>query len=166
MKFSYEAFLNKQEEVWTRKRKRRQNKPIPLWLAPFYPDQHLSPAEVYPIRLYIQAALVLVLFFALIEVVLWAILLLALFGPSLLYHLLTYHDLKHRVFIGILSHEGLYFAPFVLIAAIILSLLIFWPRYYFWNRRAARLRRLGQDGLPPQNPISTPGHGAWPPEPR
>jgi hypothetical protein len=68
--------------------------------------------------------------------------------------------------IGLLSHEGFYWMPWMVLFLLAFNCLLYLPRFYFWNRRAERLRR-----EPPSSSEATVEAVAldtsiWPPPPK
>jgi hypothetical protein len=162
-----EATLRKMEAFWTRHR--WETEPPPFLYAWCNPSFLLRPDEEYTRKLYLRTALTQAL-----GTVLWVTILLcavialsALFWPG---SWQIVHDPKNHAFlIGDLSREGFYYLPWYPLMLFLFSLTMHWPGYFFWNRRARRLRREDHVQAPITAVIAeaTVDDGSsWPPAPR
>lgn len=129
-------------------------------LAGLYPWVSLQPHDAYPRAAFVKVCRGLFLFVLILYsivglmpfVVLWY------FDPGFLPVAVFHHGRAHALLIGLLSKHGIYLIPYLIIVMNVVNFGIQYPNYYFWNRRAARLRR---DGIP----ITPTDDTAWPPAP-
>ncbi len=157
---TWNALLDKLEPWFTRPY--RRSMPHSAWNAFFYSDRALPPVEHYSWRLFFRVAtpvsIFVVVLIALTQLIVFAVVrykVPALFAPR-----------NHKVLIGFLSREGIYWLPWALLGVFVFNYALYLPRRFFWNRRAARLGREGRE-----KPVSTvmeeaPDPGVWPPPPK
>lgn len=134
-----------------------EKKRPPRWLTVLAPHLLLRPDERYSVGLYLREATAsgvsVIAILTLSKVIVWVFLwhqYPALFGPR-----------YHRVLIGLLSHQGVYWYPYIFLFLLLFNYAINFPYFYFWNRRAARLQ--SQSPEPPVPPDADPA--VWPPAP-
>ncbi|MGI4787628.1 MAG: hypothetical protein ACRYFS_02130 [Janthinobacterium lividum] len=164
--FSDTALL-KMEAFWTNRRKPGKHLSFDRWLALWNPSRLLKPAEKYYPKLYLSVA-VLTTLHALLWVILANALGLALGILIFPEFLPVIRDPKnHKLLISILSREGFYLLPFYPLGMLLVSLLLEWPRFFFWNRRAKRLLDEGalQVSLNDMREAPAEDNTIWPPPP-
>jgi len=86
--------------------------------------------------------------------------------PKFFYSAVFHHGKAHALLIGFLSAEGFYQTLLALIFLLAFSLMLWLPRYYFWNRRAARLRREPPSPETATDEAVTADISIWPPAPK
>ena len=145
-----------------RRAKDGKTKPPPKWVTALSPDLRLQPTEKYSLRMYLRQVATTGLPVVFLIAVFWLLPLAYLW----LKHPFVIHNPKyHRLLVGLLSHGGFYMTPWGLLFLMMVNFMLYWPGFYFWNRRAERLRR-----EPP--PLSeAPGEATtdasvWPPPPK
>lgn len=161
MKLFTEAFLDRWEASATSKGKRWEKEAPPLWIAAFHPDWYWPPTERYTVHLYIRQAVFTGLPLVAFMILGW----LLPFGLLWFWYRPILQDPKyHKLLVGLLSHEGFYWMPWTVLWLSVLPCLFCLPRFYFWNRRAERLRR--EPPLPdvPTEAVAV-DTGVWPPPP-
>ena len=156
-----ETLLNKLERSATKRGPIKT--PFQRWLVRLSPDSTLLPAETYSWPLFFRVASPpgcgVVLFFAFGQAVIW--------GALWYYRPELFNNPKyHKLLIGLLSREGVYWMPLALVSLLLFNYTLYLPRRYFWNRPAARLRREPPEpvALAVDNVEADPG--VWPPAPR
>jgi len=161
MKLFTEAFLDKWEARATERGKRWEKETPERWCLIISPDLRLQPTENYSLRLYIRQPAFHV----------WPVAALDVFGllaPLVYFWLLDPAIFQnrhlHKALIGTLSDGGYYFIPWLSLLWVAFIYLLHLPRFYFWNRRAERLRR---EPPPPiiQAETTAISAGVWPPPP-
>ena len=162
MKLFTEAFLDKWEERATQRGKRWEKKHPPKWVLAINPDLRLQPTEGYTFRLYMRQMAYPVL-------PLIAFILLGRFTPLVYlwfrYPVFFQNRGLHRSLIGELSHLGYYFLPWEMLFFLAFNGLLYLPRFYFWNRRAERLRRAPLLPDAPAGAVAL-DTSVWPPPPK
>lgn len=156
-----ETLLNKLEYTATKRGPTKT--PFQRWVMRISPDSTLLPTETYSWPLFFRVAsppgIGVVLFLAFGQAMMWVVL--------RYYHPELFNNPKyHKLLIGLLSREGVYWMPLALLFLLLSNYTLYLPRRYFWNRRAARLRRepLELAVLPVESIGVDPG--VWPPAPR
>jgi len=167
MAFSYEAILDKLEPRFTKINRQLPEKPYRRWIPLPRPNILRDPLEPYSTKRFVKNAILPVVVLSVIYELSYLLPLAYLWYqfPHAFWHLILSHGAPHAGFIGALSQVGFYQLPYVLLILLAFNFLINYPRYYFWNRRAARLRR---EGLPPHPPLYLRPEEAvdfWPPAP-
>ena len=166
MRLFSEATLLKMETSCTRLRKDIENAPT-FWQTCQYPQLSLKTNQTYGLKNYLWAAVLstaaLTLVVCLIQCFVLAVSLLLV--PQL--WSMIFDPKNHAQQIGILSQEGFYYFPVVPLIWLLFSLMLEWPRYFFWNKRAKRLQRAGCVSIPAIAAAVVPEDNAvWPPAPR
>lgn len=162
MKLFTEAFLDKWEARATQRAKRWRKEPAPGWITAWQPDWHLPPTENYTLRLYIRQ----IAFTGLPSVAFIVLGWLLLFGLLWFWYRPILQDPQyHKMLIGFLSHEGFYWTPCAVLLMLAFNCLLWLPRFYFWNRRAERLRREPPLAEAPAEAVAI-DTSVWPPPPK
>ena len=162
MKLFTEAFLDKWEASATKKGKRWEEKRPPKWVVAASPDLRLQPTEKYSFGIYMRQTA-----FPVLPII--ALIVFGRFAPLVYlwfkYPVLFQNRGLHKLLIGELSHLGYYFLPWILLFLLAFNGMLYLPRFYFWNRRAERLRR--EPPLPdvPTGAVAV-DTGVWPPPPK
>lgn len=73
---------------------------------------------------------------------------------------------NHAFILGILSRDGFYYFPLLPLIVFPFILLLEWPCYYFWNRRAKRLREEYRALVLAAADEAPASESSWPPPPR
>jgi hypothetical protein len=165
MKISTEALLDKWEASATNGPEQWQKKPESItkrWVMAIHSDLRMQPTERYSLRRYLRQVAVTGLPAVFFISIVW---LLPLAYSWWKYPFVFYDPRYHKPFIGLLSHEGFYIYPWMILLLLAVNCLLYLPRPYFWNRRAARLRR--EPPLPdvPTGAVAV-DTGVWPPPPK
>jgi len=132
-----EAILDYWEGKVTKRPKRWETKEPSRFWALTSPELFMPPTENYSIRLYLNKTTITGGSVAIFVLIAWL--------SPLAYVLHTYpqllHNLRyHKLFIALLSHVGIYWMPYAILFLLVFNYAINFPLFYFWNRRAARLR--------------------------
>ena len=165
MKLFTEAFLDKWEAHATKGPEQWQKKPasnIKRWVTALNPHLRMQPTQKYNLRLCLCQAAYSELPFVAAVFVLWLFPL----AYSWLQHPFVLHNQNHRKpLVSILSHSGFYFYLWLVLGLLTVNCLVWLPRFYFWNRRAERLRR--EPPLPdiPAEAVAI-DTSVWPPPPK
>ena len=160
MKLFTETFLDRWEARATSRGKQWEREVPPRWYVAMSPDILLQPTERYTLRLYVRQHWQIVLIVT-INLVLW------LFPVVFLWYMdpfVVHNPRYHKTLIGLLSTTGFYVFPWIIVSLLTLNCALYLPRFYFWNRRAERLRR--EPPLPSvkaESPMVD--AGVWPPPP-
>lgn len=157
MRPSVVDLLDRLEPRFLGKPKRR----LLLWFAP---DSRLEPEERYSLRLYLRVALgpALAVDAFIILAMLAPLVYLWHRFPGFMWEAILHHGEAHALLIGFLVKQQYYLVPLVLVFLLGFSLLLHLPRFYFWNRRMARLARTAPCRPPNQHMDSS----IWPPPPK
>ncbi len=162
MKLFTEAFLDKWEGLATKRGKRWENKRAPIWMTAFQPDWYLPPPERYTFYLYMRQTAFPVL-------PLMAFIVFGRFVPLVYlwfkYPIFFQNRGLHKSLIGLLSHQGYYLLPWEMLFFFVFNGMITLPRFYFWNRRAERLRREPPLADAPAEAVAI-DTSVWPPPPK
>ncbi len=166
MKLFTEAFLDRWEARATAGQEQWQKKPdsrAKRWIMALHPDLRMQPTERYSLRRYLCKVAVTGLPVVFFISVVW---LFPLAYSWWKYPFVFYDPRYHKPFIGLLSHEGFYIYPWMMLFLLAFNAVLYLPRFYFWNRQAERLRR-----EPPPLPeapgeATTADAGVWPPPPK
>jgi hypothetical protein len=159
MAFVSEALLDKLEPFFTKQAKRWESETPPHWYAVLRPSVTLKPNEKYTRQIYWRETTVPTL-----SVVLFIAIGMIFPLAYLWYQYPPFftNPKFHKLLIGFLSHEGYYWMPLALVFLIAFGYGIYLPRFYFWNRRAARLQA---NPVVEELPTVTVDAGVWPPPP-
>lgn len=163
MRLFREATLDKLEPRFIRIAPRRRKKPPPKWLMP---TARLEPTQPYPFRDYVWSSLLpgLAADVYMVVMLLLMLFLLRYQHPTFFRAAVSHHGRAHAVFISLLSHYTS-LLPTALVFYPAFNLLLYLPTWYFWNRRAARLRWEALQPLPsPPDPLPL-DPTIWPPAP-
>ena len=166
MRLFTEATLLKMETSCTRLRKEIEDTPT-FWQTRKYPQVLLKTNQTCALQNYLWAVLLSTATLTLSVCIVLGIVI-AVFAITWPQLWAVMHDPKnHALLIRALSHEGVYNLPLVPIAWLLFSLVLDWPRYYFWNRRAKRLQREGSTLVSIVAAAELPDDTTvWPPPPR
>lgn len=166
MKSSWEALLDRMEPSWTKRQTRWLTKPTPWFWARMDPRLLLEPTDNYPWRVCLRLAFAKGAVMALVMAALSLLPLVFLWRnyPDFLRRALAFHGSEHAVLIRLLAHEAFYQTPAAMLFLVAFAVLLELPFCYFWNRRAARLRREGQ-ARPDAEEQLVPDATIWPPAP-
>ena len=160
MAFVSEAFLNKLEPFFTKTAKRWQNKPPPSRLPVLRPSLTLKPDEKFTRQIYLyettvsgtSSVLIIVLAIAVPFACFW-----------LLYPQLFSNSQFQRFFVHKLSQDGFYWVPIEIVFLFVFNYVLYLPRFYFWNRRAARLQ--ANPAAEEEQMTAVVDPSVWPPPP-
>ena len=158
------ATLDKLETRFVHIAPRWRKKPPPKWLMP---TARLEPTQPYPLRDYVQSSVLLALAIGVLILVTMLFTWLALWyqHPAFFRAAVSHHGRAHSILIGLLSHDFSSTLPLDLVFLSVFNLLIYLPTWYFWNRRAERLRLQPAQPRPEQsNPLPL-DPTLWPPAP-
>ncbi len=165
MKLFTEAFLDKWEALATKGPELWRNKPASntkrLVMA-LNPDLHLQATENYRLRLYLRQVAITGLPMVFLIAVFWLLPLAYLWFK---YPFVIHNAKYHKLLIGLLAHEGFYMTPWGMLFLVSVNFMLYLPGFYFWNRRAERLRR--EPPLPDTSAEAVAlDTSVWPPPPK
>ena len=165
MKLFTEAFLDKWEAHATKGPEQWQKEPasnIKQLVMTIHPDLRMQPADGYSLRRYLRQVAVTGLPVVAIIFAVWLSPLVFLWYK---YPFVLHAPRYHKLLIGVLSHSGFYIFPWLMLLLLTVNCLVWLPRFYFWNRRAERLRR--EPPLPdvPAEAVAI-DTSVWPPPPK
>jgi len=164
MKLFTEAFLDRWEARATTGPELWQTKPesiVKRLAMAIHSDLRMRPTERYSLPQYLRQVAVtgvpVVFFISIVR-------LFPLAYSWWKYPSVFYDPRYHKIFIGLLSYEGFYIYPWMVLLLLTVNCLLYLPHFYFWNRRAERLRR--EPPLPdvPAEAVAV-DTGVWPPPP-
>ena len=171
-------------ETWfTRRPQRRPLSPsaervvsFGRWLSPPLPDRDMKATGSYSVSLYLRCALGMVIRLILLYYAFWIILLISVVFRlwhefPMLFHMGTKQArILHwlwQVLWATSVAKGFILLPFVPLVWALFSLMIWFPRAWFWNRRARRLVAAGEAvSVQEIAEIANPDASVWPPPPR
>ena len=160
---TWQALLDKLEPGMTRQNSWGRGQPHRAWVVAAFPDCDLPPAEDYTWPLFWRVATppgMGVVVLLLVTTVLVA---------ASLWHQFSafFTDPKyHRAVIRLASRMNLYALPWALLGLLLFNYALYLPRRFFWNRRAARLRRQTGETAVQTLADLAPDPAVWPPPPR
>ena len=164
MKLFTEAFLDRWEARATAGPESWQNKPASntkrLVMA-IHSDLRMQPAERYSLQLYLRQVAITGLPVVFLIAVVWLFPIVFLWYK---YPFVLHSPRHHKLLIGLLSHTGFYTLPWIILFLLGLNCILYLPRFYFWNRRAQRLRREPPLPVVPIETLAVDA-GVWPPPP-
>ncbi len=162
MKLFTEAFLDRWEAFATKRGKRWEEKPPPKWVVATNPDLRLQPTERYTFGMYMRQ-----IAFPVLPILVFIVLgrLAPLVYLWFKYPAFFQNRGLYRSLIGILSQQGYYLLPWEMLFLLAFNGILYLPRFYFWNRRAERLRR--EPPLPDTSAEAVAlDTSIWPPPPK
>ena len=150
----WEKRVTKRPKRWETKEPSR----FDLWCCP----EFFQPVEDYRLRLYLVRTTIS-------GVIVVLLVLLTMFAPVAyfvhLYPQILHNPRYHKFLISLLSDLGIYWLPCYILLLLVFNYAINLPRFYFWNRRAKRLR--SEVKLMPElsGRMNVPDPSVWPPPP-
>jgi len=161
VKLFTEAFLDKWEALATKRGGRWEKETTEKWYVAISPDVLLQPTDNYSLRLYMRQPA-----FHVLPIVAFNVL--VMLAPLVYFWFMDPAVLQnrqlHKTLIGMLSDGGYYLIPWASLLGVAFVFMLHLPRFYFWNRRAERLRR-GPPSPGVQAEAFAVDASVWPPPP-